>query len=105
MWQSTEEAEDLYISARPESGSSRTLGTIPLDMSGLNSRGTFRYGDITVAVPPHSLPEASDPVGFIPVFGEGQHNGVHHYADEAGLAYAFVYDMTHREPDEYGRGG
>ena len=51
VWQSTSDAESLYISARPEGGSWRTLGTIPLDMSGVNSRGTFRYGDITVAVP------------------------------------------------------
>ena len=51
VWQSTSDAESLYISARPEGGSWATLGTIPLDMSGLNSRGTFRYGDITVAVP------------------------------------------------------
>ena len=51
VWQSTGDAERLYISARPDGGSWDTLGTIPLDMSGLNSRGTFRYGDITVAVP------------------------------------------------------
>ncbi len=51
VWQSTSDAENLYISARPEGGSWGTLGTIPLDMSGRNSRGTFRYGDITVAVP------------------------------------------------------
>ena len=51
VWQSTREAESLYISARPEGGNWNTLGTIPLDMSGLNSRETFRYGDITVSVP------------------------------------------------------
>ena len=51
VWQSLSNALDLYISARPEGGSWGTLGTIPLDMSGLNSRGTFRYGDIEVAVP------------------------------------------------------
>ncbi len=51
VWQSTSDAESLYISARPEGGDWGTLGTIPLDMSGLNSRETYRYGDITVAVP------------------------------------------------------
>ena len=51
VWQSVSDALDLYISARPEGGAWGTLGTIPLDMSGLNSRGTFRYGDIEVAVP------------------------------------------------------
>ena len=65
VWQSTSDAESLYISARPEGGSWRTLGTIPLDMSGLNSRETFRYGDIALAVPlPEpvvpELPEPSD---------------------------------------------
>lgn len=50
VWQSTRDALSLYISARPEGGSWATLGTIPLDMSGLNSRGTYRYGDITVGV-------------------------------------------------------
>ena len=51
VWQSVSDAHDLYISARPEGGSWRTLGTIPLDMSGLSRRGTFTYGDITVTVP------------------------------------------------------
>ena len=51
VWQSTSDAERLYISARPEGGRWDTLGTIPLEMDGLNSRGTYRYGDITVAVP------------------------------------------------------
>ena len=51
VWQNTNDAEQLYISARPEGGSWDTLGTIPLDMAGLNSRETFRYGDILVAVP------------------------------------------------------
>ena len=48
----------LYISARPRGGSWGTLGTIPLDMSGRSSTGTFRYGDITVRVP---VPRAAAP--------------------------------------------
>ena len=68
VWQSVADDSRLYISARPEGGSWHTLGTIPLDMSGLNSRGTYRYGDITVGVelpriaPPPSTttPTASD---------------------------------------------
>ena len=51
VWQSTRDAETLYISARPEDGDWGVLGTISLDMSGLNSRGTYRYGDITLQVP------------------------------------------------------
>ena len=51
VWQGVSNAHNLHISARPAGGSWRTLGTIPLDMSGLSSRGTFTYGDITVAVP------------------------------------------------------
>ena len=70
VWQSTGEAESLYISARPEGGSWGTLGTIPLDMGGVNSRGTFRYGDITVAVelpgiapPPQTVTDTDTPSG------------------------------------------
>ena len=51
VWQSTRDAERLYISARPAGGSWDTIGTIPLDMSSLNSRGTYRYADIAVGVP------------------------------------------------------
>ena len=50
VWQSVMDDSSLYISARPEGGSWQTLGTIPLDMTGLNSRETYRYGDITVGV-------------------------------------------------------
>lgn len=49
VWQKTEDAQALYISARPEGGSWATLGTIPLDMSGINRNGTYRYGDILIA--------------------------------------------------------
>ena len=41
----------LHISARQRGGSWDTLGTIPLDMSGLSNSRTFLYGDITVPVP------------------------------------------------------
>ena len=51
VWQRLSDARRLYISARPVSGSWRTLGTIPLDMSGRSSTGTYRYGDIIVRVP------------------------------------------------------
>ena len=56
VWQRTNNARSLYISARPRGGSWSTLGTIPLNMSGRS--GAFRYGDITVRVP---LPDASAP--------------------------------------------
>lgn len=49
VWQSTQDAARLFISARPEG--ERWGDTTELDMSGLNSRHTLRYGDITVAVP------------------------------------------------------
>ncbi len=60
VWQSTSDSERLWISARPEGGSWETLGTVPLDMSGLNGRGTLRYEDITLAVP---LSDSMAPVG------------------------------------------
>ena len=58
VWQRVRAELSLYISARPRGGSWGTLGTIPLDMSGRSSTGTFRYGDITVRVP---VPRAAAP--------------------------------------------
>ena len=61
VWEDVNDPERNYISARPEGGSWRTLGTIPLPLTdGVSSSGRFRYGDITLAVP---LPDASDGSG------------------------------------------
>ena len=52
VWQNVRDARSIYISARPEDGSWATLGTIPLPLDdGYSSNRSFRYGDITVAVP------------------------------------------------------
>lgn len=52
VWEDVNDPERNYISARPEGGSWRTLGTIPLPLTdGVSSSGRFRYGDITLAVP------------------------------------------------------
>ncbi len=52
VWEDVNDPERNYISARPEGGSWRTLGTIPLPLAdGVSSTGRFRYGDITLAVP------------------------------------------------------
>ena len=91
VWQSLSDALDLYISARPEGGSWRALGTIPLDMSGLNSRGTFRFGDIDVAVP-------------LPFLGRGQSGGTWYnayYEDDGSLfSSATVTDADTRSLEE-----
>ncbi len=50
VWQNVAAALSLYVSARPLEGSWQTLGTIPLDMSGLSESGRYRYGDISVRV-------------------------------------------------------
>ena len=55
VWQDARDARALYVSARPEGGSWRALGTIPLDMRGLSASGRFRFGDVALAVP---LPDA-----------------------------------------------
>ena len=91
IWQSTEDAENLYISARPEGGRWDTLGTRSLDLSNVNSRGTFRYSDITVAVPLLS----HDGSTFTPVYGTGTHNDVHYLAEDSGYAIVLVYDDQH----------
>ena len=52
VWQSVRNARSIQISARPEGGDWGTLGTIPLPLDdGYSSSGSYRYGDITVAVP------------------------------------------------------
>ena len=56
VWQRIADPLSIYVSARPENGSWATLGTIPLALDQRNNRGTFRYGDITLAVP---LPTAA----------------------------------------------
>ena len=58
VWQRISDARALYISARPEGGSWRTLGTIPIDMSGISGSRAYRYGDITVTVPRAGAPAA-----------------------------------------------
>ncbi len=57
VWEDVNDPLSNYISARPEGGSWRTLGTIALPLDdGISSSGRFRYGDITLAVP---LPDAT----------------------------------------------
>lgn len=57
VWEDVNDPTRNYISARPEGGSWRTLGTIPIPLTDGQS-GRFRYGDITLAVP---LPDVLDP--------------------------------------------
>ena len=59
VWQGARDARALYVSARPADGSWRTLGTIPLDTSGLSQSERFRYGDIALDVPLPDAPAAS----------------------------------------------
>ncbi len=50
VWQHVLDAERIYVSARPEGGDWRTLGTIPLPLDdGHSSDGSYRYGDLAVA--------------------------------------------------------
>ena len=51
VWQDVNNAERLYVSARPAGGSWATLGTIrfPLD-DGHSADGSLRYGDLTVGL-------------------------------------------------------
>lgn len=59
VWEDVNDPLSNYISARPEGGSWRVLGTISLPLDdGVSSSGRFRYGDITLAVP---LPDAPTP--------------------------------------------
>ena len=60
VWESTSDARTNFISARPEGGSWRTLGTIPIPLNEETDSGRFRYGDITLAVPV-DVPEPDSP--------------------------------------------
>lgn len=56
VWQRSSDHSQVYISARPEGGSWRTLGTVPLGTgntgqgSEWGTSGAFRYSDITLEV-------------------------------------------------------
>ena len=51
VWQDVEDEREIHVSARPASGSWRTLGTIPLPLDdGFSSAGD-RYGEFVVDVP------------------------------------------------------
>ena len=74
VWEDVNDPERNYISARPEGGSWRTLGTIPIPLTdGVSSSGRFRYGDITMRVP---LPDRDTPTptsrSYTPQVGEGE---------------------------------
>ena len=51
VWQNVDDERDLYVSARPAGGSWRTLGTVPLALDALTVSGSYRYGDIALALP------------------------------------------------------
>lgn len=52
VWQDVEDEFDIYVSARPATGSWGTLGTIPLALDdGISSSGRYRYGDTSLDVP------------------------------------------------------
>ncbi len=57
VWQHVSNTSRIYISARPEGGSWDRLGTIRLLLDD-GRHGSYRYGDITVAVP---LPDGPAP--------------------------------------------
>ena len=52
VWQHVENGQNIHVSARPEGGLWRTLGTRRLRLDdGFDPTDTFRYGDIAVDVP------------------------------------------------------
>ena len=50
VWQHLEDGLELYVSARAADGLWESLGIIPLPLDG-GPAGSYRYGDITLAVP------------------------------------------------------
>ena len=91
VWQRVRAELSLYISARPRGGSWGTLGTIPLDMSGRSSTGTFRYGDITVRVP---VPRVSAPTPTPSPTPSGGGDAACDFADSAQKVVASTVLVT-----------
>ncbi|MXZ45972.1 MAG: hypothetical protein F4Z08_03100 [Chloroflexi bacterium] len=97
VWQGARNAGILYISARHEGGRWDTLGTTRVDMGGLNSRGTFRYGGITLPVPvpgpvsPSAPVEPPGTIRFSPELTEPDRERITGYVryTEQILAYRF----------------
>ena len=107
VWEDVNDPERNYISARPEGGSWRTLGTIPLPLTdGVSSSGRFRYGDITLAVPlpdaPTATPTPTPITGdYTPWIGQNEVGPVLYDAaeDEFGRIRTYVY--VYNDWDEY----
>ena len=59
VWEDVNDPERNYVSARPEGGSWRTLGTVPVNMNSVSASGRYRYGDLTLAVPLPDAPAAT----------------------------------------------
>ena len=93
--QDVNDALSIYISARPEGGNWRTLGSIPLPLGdGFSSSGRYRYGHIVVAVTlvPIHIPDA------------GLRAAVEEQLGKAPGALIFVHEMaTLRELDAHNR--
>ncbi len=49
IWQHVEDAEDIWVSARPQGGDWDTVGTVPLEFDGSAGGYLFRTGDLAVA--------------------------------------------------------
>ena len=61
VWQDARDGRRIHLSARPEGGSWREAGTIPLPLDdGLNVTGRYRYGDAMIALTPPPPPSCAD---------------------------------------------
>ena len=49
VWQHVEDNDNVWLSARAEGGSWRTLGTEPLGLEHIEDAGRYRYGDVAIA--------------------------------------------------------
>ena len=61
VWQDVRDGRRIHLSARPEGGSWRELGTVPLPLDdGLSATGRYRYGDVAIALTPPPPPSCAD---------------------------------------------
>ena len=61
VWQDVRDGRRIHLSARPEGGFWRELGTVPLPLDdGQSATGRYRYGDVVIALTPPPPPSCAD---------------------------------------------
>ncbi len=85
VWQRVTDDRRLWISMRRAGDSWRTVGTVPLDMSGASGSGAYRYGDLTTREPLRL--GLLDLETLAHIFFGNRHDGPHERAAELAIKH------------------